>query len=365
MSIDKSCLEKVIGLSTTTCDCIGESETIDATASLSGQYIDNLEHGIGLQSLSSIVDCGEDSIWTLMSRARSEAVDDFITQFMIETSKGNRQKLSNYSGFFGEKDNKGNSRVLNLKKITGFGFTPLHSAYGLNVCISSIGLGISIPGSYDIWILNCDTGDLLHTIPIEVVGKYTEVKIPISLPTIDDKGRAISYAFAYDRKDGNPMNYKFHCGCSGVALPNWDRDNYLAAGGFSVDDVRLIDFDSCSSKHTNGLIVCFDLKCDMFSWLCDVDDSFWCNTAFGRIMAKALVLITNSKLAQCILNSQNPNFYTLLGREALYGKRNSYRKLAGELITLLATEYLPEEMKNCLTCNPSESMGFKKREILV
>lgn len=367
--IDTSCIESIIGLSTSDCPCLDVAGSVDPKESLSGQYIDNLEHGISLQALASLDDCGTGSIWDLMVQARKEGADDLITQFMIAANKYNTPKLNNYQGFFGERNKKkGNSRITNLKRITGFSFCPTGKAKGLNANISSIGLGISLPGTYDVYIMCCETHNILHELEVTVTGKYgevTEFENPISLPLSDKKGIPKSYIFAYDRGQASPMNYKFHCGCNDQAPQNWEKDGYITANGFNEDDFIDINCYSCSSKFSNGLVVCFDLSCDMFGWMCDVKESFWCDTEFGRIFSKVLVMMSNVKLASAIVKSENINFYTLLSHDDLCNTRNKLAKLSSELIDLLATEYLPEQMSNCLTCNPNSSLGFQKQEILV
>ena len=99
--------------------------------------------------------------------------------------------------------------------------------------------------------------------------------------------------------------------------------------------------------------------------MCDVEDSFWCDNKFGRLMAMILMLMTNAKLGSKIVKSQDVNFFTLLSREQLYGKIQSNSKIAKELIDNLASSELPIQMERCLRCNPKTIGGFRKQEIII
>lgn len=76
-----------------------------------------------------------------------------------------------------------------------------------------------------------------------------------------------------------------------------------------------------------------------------------------------MVIGANAKFIQSILDSPNPNFFTLMGREALYGKRSHFNKLYDDLLTLLATDIYPENLDGCIQCLDNAS-GFSKGEII-
>jgi len=353
-------------MSLSECPCLPEISGY-SNDSLSGQYIDNIEHGINLK-LNSSSDCGEGSIWDVMSSARDEAIEDFATYFNIALSKYQVPRYIGYQGFFGEKSKKGNANRNGLRAINGFCIFPKKHYQGATLCINRIAIGINGMDDYDIQILRLDgeVPTVVETVTVTVDSTFEgSVSTNISLPISDEYGRPICYALAYDTKGNKPKDYKYHCGCSSVPKPNWMKDKIVNAKGFSVANFANVNRSSCTSDYTNGLIADFSIKCDPFDWLCDQDDDFWKCNNFGRVLAKVLVLMTNSKLAHRIVNMEQPDFYSLLSKEHLYGKIKKYNRLVEELIDYLVTDGLPEQMKCCLVCNPKRSLGFKKQAIIV
>ena len=364
------CLKNIVGLSLSECECLPENGDIDVETSLSGIYLDNLEYSIPLQLPQRAAECGDVNIWELMDQARCEAIKDVITHFQISIPSSKKPVFSSYAGEIGYKSKKGNSRLTGLREFTGIYISPKAKFKGVTLCLSEIELCINRADDYFVHIFEVD-GEDLNLICTEMVtvtqsgnsisGKITTDK---TLPLYDNKGRRKCYYIGYDRKGADPKNFKFHCGCASVPLPNWMQDRHLEIGGFDTDNIDTLSSKRCDSKYSNGLVICFNLQCDLFGWLCDVKPDFWKYDPFGSVFAQAVMLKANAKLAQKILNSESPSFYTLLGREGLYGKRNHFRKLSDDLMTLMATKYFPSQMDHCFICDPSKSGGFSKSSII-
>ena len=356
----------VIGLSQTTCDCFPALPTDKV---LSGQYMDNLEHGISLKSLNLNSDCSEGSIWDLMNKARTEAIDDFETQLLLEISNEKIPLFDNYRSFIGEKDNNGNGNIVtHLKNYAGLTVKPMRLFRGLQMLISSISLDLNAAGTFDLLIINLTTRETIKTLEITTdangLGNAT-IATPFLLPYSDEYGNPISYAFAYERGAFLPKDYKYHCGCSSVPQPKWMKSAQLTVGGFNEDTLEIISTDRPKTSYSSGLLIDFSIVCPALDWTCNVTDSYWKNTALGKILAKTLVLMTNVKLIQYLLNTNNVSAYTLLSREAMYGKRTQYRNLSSQLIKVIANDYFPTEIEHCFACNPKRNNGFGKSEIIV
>lgn len=351
------CLHNVIGLSQSDCPCLPEIGDIDPAVSYSGQYMDNLEHGVSLASLDASKDCGHGNVWALMNAARAEAIEDFHTQLLMAISVNNRFKYDNYSGTIGEISRKGNARRSGTRTINGTYIEGLRKGYMMNLCITSILLGIDQAGDYDVTVSDVISGDVIDTVSVTVGNNRTgSTSTNINLPLSDGYGNANCYALSFDRNGGQILNYKYHCGCSGVPLHNWQQDKVFKAKGFSVNDIADID-TNCNGDYSGGIVAKFKLKCPVLDWMCEEDQDFWCDSLFGKIAAKAMVLMANAKLIASILDSGKIGFYTLLGVEALAYRRDKYISLASELITMLSTELLPQKAKDCLSCQSSNNMS--------
>lgn len=358
----QECLNSIIGLSQSDCDCLPSSgDSIDPKESLSGYYMDNLEHGIPLEIKP---DCGNGSIWDLMNRARCEEINDFITRLGMELHRFKEIKGEHFFSYMGYASKNGNSSRIGLKEFTGFVFRANEGYESLQMTVNSVHLGINVSGSYAIEVIDIDNFISLgfYNVDVDGTGKG-KLSQKLRLDLGDEYGRPICYAFVYDRNSGLPKNYTWHCGCPGIPKPEWYQHQMFSIGGFSVDDPSEINFDNSNESYSNGLIVDFEIGCPVAAWMCSVGEEYWKSTSFGRLVAKTMTIGANAKLVQSILDSSNPNYYTLLRREALYGKRSHFNKLHDELITYLASEMYPENLDKCVGCK--SALGFSKSQIIV
>lgn len=221
---------------------------------------------------------------------------------------------------------------------------------------------------FDLFVINLSTGKEVTSVTITTDSNGTGKAVlesPLVLPLSDTYGSPISYAFAYDRGSHFPKDYKYHCGCSSVPKPKWMASDLLKIKGFNEDAIEIISINRPQTNYTGGLIIDFSIVCPVLDWTCGVNDSYWKNTALGRIIAKTLVLKSNVKLIQYLLNTDKVSYYTLLSREAMYGKRAKYTDLSDQLIKVIANDYFPKEIDHCFACNPRRNSGFGKSEIIV
>ena len=80
MASVNTCFENIIGLSRTDCECV-EDRPVSAGTSASGLYLDELE-GLSIRLADTKRDCGESSLWTMMARARENAVKDMVSDIL-------------------------------------------------------------------------------------------------------------------------------------------------------------------------------------------------------------------------------------------------------------------------------------------
>lgn len=270
------CLESVIGLSKSECDCLEvndiESTGIDPVASLSGLYMDNLQHGIPLQLKP---DCGKGSIWELLDEARSEESKDFVTRLQMKLYQFRKAKYSSMFSFFGEKTKKGNSSRTGLKQFAGLTLSPLCDYKYMQLCVNSISLGINTAGTYAVEVIRIGDMESEGFYNVEVGSDgFGTLKQEMILPLSDKYGNPICYSFVYDRMGALPKDYKFHCGCTSVSQPEWMDKKTLSVGGFSVNDPSDIEIGKTGSKYSNGLIIDFTISCPAMNWICEVKPSF-------------------------------------------------------------------------------------------
>ena len=98
--------------------------------------------------------------------------------------------------------------------------------------------------------------------------------------------------------------------------------NVTGVNGTSVDAIR--DANTGFFDHAMGLVIDGAMSCDAQSIACnDVDFD---HSAIAKVKAYAVWYRAGVFLINSILSTNNINRFSLLDREALYGKRNSYTK---------------------------------------
>lgn len=339
-----NCLENIIGITQKDCPCrTCRPENYDL--SLSGYFVDDMEYGIPLPSISSSTDCGDGSIWAMMDRARQEAIRDFTSDLSIMISQVNKKPFPGYSGGLANYKESHNSTRKGVKKWAGVRYRPL-KYNGVSMRVKEICGFFEKDTVIDVHIFSSrDLHTPIKTYQIATIGKRKtchHLPEPLDLPLSYD-GERIDYYFVYDSTDNKPRNIKWDCGCGTKPL----LYSYMNAGGFDVEELSDIGDVVRFDQFTNGFYPIVSIQCDTVGWLCR--DWDYMTDPFGRVMANTIMYYSIMKLAGFILNSSRINFYTLLKREELFAKRNSMRKKI-ELNMNWLIESIPPGISGCFDC---------------
>lgn len=355
--MDITCFENIIGLTQADCNC-QTNKPLGYDESKSGYYVDDLEYGIPLPSIGNAADCGEGSIWDLMSRARTEAVRDFIADLSIMIAQANQKPFGSYSGPLANYKESHNSTLNNLKQWAGAKYTPIKYK-GSSMRLTELCGFFAATGPVEVFLYSSlDLDNPLDSFIIPAVANRKacfSLTTPLDLP-LSKNGQRIEYYFVYDSTAMKPRNLKWDCGC-GVKPPLY---SYMKGGGFSVDDLTELPYVNGVTEHTNGLYPVVQIGCDTTGWLCR--DWDYLTDPFARVMANTVMYYSIMKLAGFILNSNRINFYTLLKRDELFGKRASMRKKIEFNMNYLI-DNIPPGASDCIDC--SGTYNIFKREISV
>lgn len=330
--------------------------------------MDDYEHGLSYVFPKSARDCGDDNVWSVLDKARAQAIQDATTYLFKSIAENVNKFVDGFQGSFGEV----NTRVSNTadkscrKDIVGFTIVP--EVYnGAELLLKKIWLAIDKAGTYDVHVYDLGnpntpvfTTQIIHPGGQKLVGANVIFgELPLS-----EAGKPIIYAVAYNRAGGFPLNYAYHCGCGPGTKPAWMRNKYMDSRGFCVNNINEVvhKSSSCNRDYTGGLIVEFELVCDPAGWICSQSDTFWRKSSWGRIFAKAVQIIATRKVISAILDTGRINFYTLVSAEALIAKSEAFAKLTDELMVYLSTN-MPDNASHCWHCKSGD--GFKKRGILI
>lgn len=356
------CLDDVIGLSRTECECFD----VPTNISQSGLYLDEIE-GLDLVSINSAADCVQGDIWDLMRKSREQAILAFKTDFaakLTQTYKASRQKFDGNIGM--TKDITGTETISDVNGLRIL-FAPIRNGVFI---VKRIGLLFATTGTVDVALYNNVDDAALDTF----TGLLTEANklkwndvTPFSLPMFDKTPDYLQYFFLYDNPGFLPRNNKLKCGCGesikaitfSCGNPHFDLKlndarftwnqwaNITGVKGASVDAIR--DANSPFIDRAYGLVIDGEMKCNMKDITCN--DLDFDNSEIALALAYAIRYRAGQFLADNILASSNINRYTMLDRERLYGKKNSFAKEYGIRIDFLA-ENIDWSNTGCLSCNP-------------
>ena len=350
------CLDKIIKLSRTTCECV--NAPVGANEGLSEVYLDELE-GITLDGLSGTENCEQNDIWSLMDRARTNAILQFKTDLLSCIGVNFQNRRKNYTGVIGETNF--NSTLNFSQNKAGIVLRP-YEVVGANYELKRIGLMFNATGPITIDVYsNEDLAVPIASYSMTTTAnalQYVDLETPLILPLWSERVTQLQYFFVYTL-DGSlmPKNNKSDCGCgrqtSAVSYKSWTSVH----GVRGSDTSSLLNFGT--SKELNGLVLDGSFTCDKTRLICS--DNYpldFEHDERAMNMAYAVRFKAGQMLVQSILDSSNINRYTLLGREALYGKRNSYEKKYNDWISWLC-ENTEITNTDCLICkpNPNYSLG--------
>lgn len=350
------CFDKIIGLTQADCPCIANKPE-GWNESLSGYFVDDMEYGIPLPSIGNAADCGQGSIWDLMSRARTEAIRDFIADISIMITQANHKPFGSYQGPLANYKESHNSTLKNLKQWAGARYTP-KKFKGVSMRLTEVCGFFAASGPVEVFLYSSvDLDTPIDSFTIQAVANRKACYVlpdPIDLP-LSSNGSRVIYYFVYDSTAIKPRNLEWNCGCGHTPL----LYSYFDGGGFDLGDLGGLSSISGVTNYTNGLYPVVNVGCDTSGWLCR--DWDYLTDPFGRVMANTIMYYSIMKLAGFILNSNRINFYTLLKREELFGKRASMRKKIEFNMNYLI-DNIPAGASDCIDC--SGGYHITKRTIL-
>jgi len=337
------CLSEVIGFSRSEDLCVDGWDPSYAT-SLSGIYIDELQ-GMSLRILDAVG--GKDTIWQMMDRARSAAINTFKTDVWQEIMKRYEYRRLKFSGEIGSRRF---SQI--IFKDTYHGIRLFSDIKGGTFTLRGITLNLDSTETVDLFIY--DDFELVDTVSIDSSAGKPNYNI-ITAIELDLKG---NYYFVY-APAGTPYNNKITCGCGGYrwyfdtenpcykgSKENWTL--WCIAGGIHGDDLTERD-DWAVSQYAQGLRLHGEFKCDPSDIFCSAASDFE-NNEVDSAIAWAIAFKTAEFLTYDIRNSDEVSRNTLIGNDAVLNANMSY--YSDRYIALLT--YIGENIcvdgNDCLEC---------------
>lgn len=339
----KQCLDKLVGLSRTECECIEVgSELRESKYNL---FVDELE-GIDLELISNSLGCGEE-LEDNFEKMYEAAASFFETDLQVELGIHYKQKHQPYHGRIGEQKYSGALNVseqllglrLNTKKITG-----------ATAVIKEILLYFNATGQINLKVYQGKDTLLKEYTGINVVNGTTTFTPPepLVLP-MTSYGRSEEYYLVYELPSGlKPMNNSVKCGCHGIEDL---RGVFLTPSGIKGTDL----YDFKTDIHAMGISLNASIGCSIENNLCEIIEPELILRKTAIALWYKMGVLTLEKL----FGSREINYDTLSNGQYLYTRKKKFESLYKSIIQWLGEN---AEMKDsdCFMCNTKKQMSIGK-----
>jgi hypothetical protein len=382
MSTSLDCFNYTVGLSQTECACYDTDKPTDFNTSDSNLFLDQV---IDLQYPKSAADCGSGNLWELLHQAREEGKMGWRTSVMQYIGQRSVRKRAYFSGSIGD-DRHNNTKHTLTDNFAGLTWK-CATVRGAKMRLKRIGMFFEAATNMDLILYGNESDTPIATYNVTPAANRVEwytLPTPLELPLNRDIARYQQYWLVYQPSlTARPYQQKITCGCNGLDTVNkWcekpeflnlktpeARHNWLEWMIISGTRGQLITQRETHWSHTNqgyGLFLDVEFVCDANEVLCAGELDYE-NDDLAMVQAYGLRFEMGVKLIDRILSSTKLNRYTMLDREALYGKRSHFKKEADTRAQYVAQQLTEKERINlvndCLTCR--DKYGVTRAGILI
>ena len=330
-----ACLDTIIGLSKTPCNCFTDSseESFNVTESDSGLYLEELVS----VDLANSSDCGEAGPWKIMRAAFENA----LLNTTIDVRKAIQKKYKTLH--FGHKSMIG-GRDVSVSTITaaakGLRVTG-NGIQGSYITIKSATFYNTETGLFDFLVLDEHSNEIhSQEVSLDTSNTWSAAQTPETewkLPLWNDDGQPVIYYIVHTCQ--NTKENTDPCGCtSGQKTRSW-QDVADFQGVYSDD---LGDGSFMSYNDMGGMRLSIETSCETDYELCQLqgDDR--------NMLAKAIQFCAGAKLIEHVLIKNLSGFASTVSIEVKQQMMNSYAMQYAETINHITEVITPG---NCYKCN--------------
>jgi hypothetical protein len=300
-------------------------------------------------------------LWDILDKARENAITYFKSDLMAALNQKYRQRRNPFTGVIGS------SKFKNSITLTGtYGGVRIYAANIISgiMTINRIGLVFDTAATFDIEVYNNvdDTPIITYSVT-SVANKSTwyTLPTPLQLAMSDDTGENPEYYLIYSVSGKSPKDIKGSCGCSSnhykyywntnsPVFRSYEKDRwseYIMLSGVQGNVIADRE-DWNTSEYINGILLDAEFVCDNVALICKQNLNFTSNP-LALVMAYAVRYRAAGIVIDNVLSSGQLNRYTMMDREALYGKRNNFLKEYQNRISYLA-DNINWQANDCLAC---------------
>ena len=348
------CLENIIGLSETTCEClIDGTEPTDYNTSNSGLYLDRLD-GFNINVASGGDNCSEGGIWDRMAIAVSDAKKEFRTALLGLINQRFQSRAKAFTGQLGASGWKLNLAL--SQAYVGVKITPLQLVGGV-IVLKRIGILINASQNVTVKVYSNENDATLinsytTTVPVTAGSlSWLALSAPLELPMSSNE-RAISYWIVLEVNGFQVKNNKKDCGCGGVKREWKEWISFSGALGNDLTDMSTFT----TNDYMNGLVLDVDIKCEASTLICgDSKLLDFENDSFSQYMAEAIRFKAGEKLYRGLLSTDQINRFTMMNREEIGNMANSWGANYMKVMEYL-NEIIDTKENDCMKCRRNNNM---------
>ena len=361
------CLETIIGISRTTCNCLPTLPDGYDTAD-SGLFLHEVEP---LNNIELTNDCSEGSIWDILYKAREFGLQTAQVDLTGALMNKYQQRVKRYVGGMGLGEGRNTASTSHTYVGARVMFNPVRGGIARINGMGTIWPAGATAGTIEVSIYN-SLNQLVATrdVTISTTGTHTTTlfNTPVELPTFIEYAQNSEYFFVYEFDQANkPKQNKAHCCCSGgcpayntngtFRVNQRDWTAWAMLGGWSGNVLNEFDSEVVSVPTDNlyGLTLNVEIGCDVSASFCpDVMD--YRNDPSAMSIAMLILYASALKAGANIVNS------TKLSRENTINRNTVSEAMKEWAVKYKETlDYLRDTLEltnnDCLACK--DKTGYK------
>ena len=377
-----NCLQNIIGLSDTSCDCWDASKPGDfatLNASESELYISMVDT-IPVETINTFINCESGVIWTMLDNARKKGIKAFVGGFFAMLQTRLEQKRESVVQYIGT-DIK-NDSLTPVYDFQGQYYEPKYFKSGY-MTIDKVQLALSNitpPVNVDVEVYSSkDLTNLLGTTTVTLTAnsQFAEASfstpVQIDLSTVRDDLDEKVYIVYQLPAGARPVNNEMTEGCNtcgGGYTKDLSRNEYLKwvceANGIESTAVANLNSVNRINSYARGLRVHTTFNCDWWSWLCDISTNP--NTVtlglnkvnLGLALAETIQAASVASVYDFLINSPSINRHSITNSDVnLYAMRGHWQKKVKQYTAFLV-DRMPENVSDCLRCKDKGRLKMSK-----
>ena len=352
-----ACLQNIIGLDSTACDCFVGGQPIDYSVSTSGLYI--TEPGAGLPMRSDILasrDCSQNDIWAILDNARTLAIGHVERDLRTLLQTTHDKIGAQWKGVLFRQEISDRPTLSSL--YAGQIIKPRHGERlpHRQFVVTAIWAGFMATGTTNVTVnSNCyDWADTQISVN-HTANKWTRNQLDdaLTLELFDTSQPELYYAFTFDANGVQCLSARLWC-CGG---PPWGRQ--VNVTGFQENDLSKLQDYNLSGNNALGIALEGYFACDDLAWICDLqslrmEDNYY-------MIAKAVQMKAVYILLAQMLDSGAITQYTLMSGQQGAARMAELQQDYADTLRYIA-QNLPNGVSGCFGCKKTD---FRTGKILM